>query len=124
MPEKSVAALSGSRIAAARALRTDAASGQAATKQPHAVPYTRLGPRAYSSPPAAGPTICAVWVAEADHAVAREIAGRGTMPGINADIVGFSNAPAAPAAATSARIPGGRSHPVPLPMASVAATPP
>ena len=69
----------------------------------------------------AGPTIVAVWMAEADSAKAEGSDSTGTTPGSSADTVGLSKVRAAPISATAAKMPWGASQPWYEPSARTAA---
>ena len=119
-PEKNDAA---PEIPAARAAGMDAIRHPPAKNMTAPAAYGAAGVTPYSNPPTAGPTICAVCVADADQALPREIICRGTRPGSSAVIVGFSNARAAPRTAMTASMRGTVSVPVAVPIASAAAAP-
>ena len=75
-------------------------------------------PSAYSKPPKAGPRMVAVWLAEADQALACCSRASPTSPGISADSVGDSKARAAPTSATMPNTPATGSRPLAVPTAS------
>src|ERR1700733_9168558 len=107
MPAKTDCALTGA-LPGVRRFGTMVEDSTAAVpnKQAHS-PYGTCAPNAYSSPPSAGPTIDAVWLAEVDHAIAWGTFASSTKPGTRACVEGLSKARAAPMAATAKKIPNG-----------------
>lgn len=98
MPESTEARETGSRAGCGpRGML--AAQAAAAQRPTMAMAKTTSAPKESSSPPSAGPQICAVWLALADQALARGTRTRGTSPGSRAAKVGASTARAAPISA-------------------------
>lgn len=102
MPENTERSVTGSRAGGALRSGMVPLSTAAIANATALVPNAAGAPTPYSSPPNAGPRICAAWLAEVDSAVARGRSPRGTTAGSSDDTDGDSNARAVPTSAASA----------------------
>ena len=121
MPENTERSVGASRFGRGRSSRIVNTSALAARNSAVAKVNGTGAPSAYSNPPPAGPRMVAVWLAEADQALACCNRASPTNPGISAARVGDSKALAAPRTATMAKMPPTGSVPVAVPSASEAA---